>query len=62
MLTTSFLPACLARKVSRQIDSDATAEPPGLSMRNRIARTELVALGKTEGADHRVGARSRLIR
>ncbi len=33
------LPRSRARTTSRQIDSEATAEPPGLSMRNRIART-----------------------
>ena len=33
------LPASRARATSRQIVSEATAEPPGLSMRNRIALT-----------------------
>ncbi len=39
MVTMSGLPACFARTVSRQIVSDATYEPPGLSTRKTIART-----------------------
>ena len=39
MLTMIGLPASLARTTSRQIVSDAVAEPPGLSMRKRMART-----------------------
>ena len=33
------LPRSRAKTTSRQIDSEATAEPPGLSTRKRIART-----------------------
>ena len=37
--TMTGLPRSRARPTSRQIVSEATAEPPGLSMRNRIALT-----------------------
>ena len=39
--TMTGLPRWRARSTSRQIVSEATAEPPGLSMRKRIARTSL---------------------
>src|SRR2546428_10161422 len=41
MVTITGLPASRASTVSRQIVSDATAEPPGLSTRRTIALTRL---------------------
>ena len=33
--------SCLARTTSRQMESEATAEPPGLSMRKTMAAMDL---------------------
>ena len=56
MLTMSGLCALSARSVASQIVSDATAEPPGLSMRNTMARTFGSLVGLAEGARQRIGA------
>ena len=50
------LPRWRARSTSRQIVSEATAEPPGLLMRNRMARTSLVAEGLAKRAADLAGA------
>ena len=42
--TITGLPAFFARSTSRQIVSDATADPPGLSTRNTIAFTSSSAI------------------
>ncbi len=41
METTTGVPELSARTTSRQMASDPTAEPPGLSTRNRIPLTRL---------------------
>ena len=56
MLTTSGFRAFLASSVASQIVSEATAEPPGLSIRNTIARTLLSAGGLAERAGQVVRA------
>ena len=56
METMIGLPAFFARTTSRQIVSEATYDPPPLSIRNRIAFHAFVGRGRAEGSGNGVGA------
>ena len=48
--TTTGFPASRARDTSRQMVSEATYDPPGLSMRNTMARTRSASTAERNAA------------